>query len=388
MLTSSLVRGAGIQVSDDVIDPINLIYEAVTETSQWQTVLDSIVQSVGARRGLLSLFSTVSDASHIFRISGWTPEEIALYNDRYAADDPWRIAVARQTEWPVLIDTDICPREVSETSAAYREFYKPKGAAHGMGGGIYTGHAARSVITVTRSLEDGPFGEPERAVLSALIPHLKRAALLHSELASQRAQLATFTAHLDRLPYPFLLTDSARRALYLNAAARQLTVARDGIAIESGRVTLGSLMQDRILEKAGAGTAGRTDDDFDRIEIPRHSGKRPARLLIMRASVSGALPWGVSQPSLALQFIDPDSGTAPDAAIVEKLFSLTPSEARVTVKLAVGRNVEEIAADTRTSVGTIRTHLKRILSKTGTKRQGELISLILRSTSSLPVKQP
>ena len=76
---------------------------------------------------------------------------------------------------------------------------------------------------------------------------VKRAALLHSELASLRAQLATFTAHLDRLPYAFLLTCVARRALYWNAAARQLTAARDGIAVESGRVTLGSSRQDRIL---------------------------------------------------------------------------------------------------------------------------------------------
>lgn len=178
-----------------------------------------------------------------------------------------------------------------------------------------------------------------------------------------------------------------RRALYVNVAARALTAAREGIAIESGRVTLGSAKQDMSLEIMGAKLTRRTDDDFDRIEIPCNAGKRPARLLIMRAALTGRAFLGRLATSLALQIIDPDSGPAPDAGMLERLFSLTPSEARVTVKLAVGRDVEEIAADTRTSVGTIRTHLKRVLSKTGTNRQGELISLILRSATFSPVKQ-
>ena len=44
----------------------------------------------------------------------------------------------------------------------------------------------------------------------------------------------------------------------------------------------------------------------------------------------------------------------------------------------LGRNVDDVASEIGSSVETVRTHVRRILSKTGTTRQGELISLILR----------
>ena len=62
-----------------------------------------------------------------------------------------------------------------------------------------------------------------------------------------------------------------------------------------------------------------------------------------------------------------------------ELFSFTPAEARVAGKLALGRSLEEIAVELGISLETVRTHAKRALSKSGTDRQGELISLMLRS---------
>jgi DNA-binding CsgD family transcriptional regulator len=45
----------------------------------------------------------------------------------------------------------------------------------------------------------------------------------------------------------------------------------------------------------------------------------------------------------------------------------------------MGQSTEEIAAETKTSLETVRTDIKRILAKTSTARQGELISSILRA---------
>ncbi len=77
--------------------------------------------------------------------------------------------------------------------------------------------------------------------------------------------------------------------------------------------------------------------------------------------------------------IDSEAGPQPDPAAIGEIFSLTPAEARLAVRLASGEALEDIAQQTSASIETVRTHLKRIFSKTGTRRQGELISLILRS---------
>jgi DNA-binding CsgD family transcriptional regulator len=88
---------------------------------------------------------------------------------------------------------------------------------------------------------------------------------------------------------------------------------------------------------------------------------------------------GISLPAVAVLIIDSEAQSEPDLAILRELFSLTPAEARVAGRLVLGLSVKEIAAEARISVETVRTHVKRILSKTSTDRQGELISLMLRS---------
>jgi DNA-binding CsgD family transcriptional regulator len=51
----------------------------------------------------------------------------------------------------------------------------------------------------------------------------------------------------------------------------------------------------------------------------------------------------------------------------------------VAGRLVAGRSVEEIGAESGISTETVRTHVKRVLSKTATGRQAELISLVLRT---------
>ncbi len=361
-------------------DLVERIYAAAVDASQWQSVLDEIVGALHARHGLLIMFFAGREDFNVLRMNGWTPDEMALYFTCYAAIDPWRAGAARWPEGEVGTDRNLCSRAEAEASQAYREFYAPKGAAHGCGTSVLAGPHGHSTITLTRSLEDGPFGEGELAILRALTPHLKRAALVHSELGSLRTQLATFTSHLEYYPHAFLLTDPELRVLYANARARELAALRHAVSIESSRLRLASAKQDRQLRQIAAEMNGSCDHDLEWLEVPRGASQLPLRLLILKAQDSGAIPLGVSQPSFAIQIVDADSGVALSPEVLERLFAFTPSEARVAAKLTLGQSVEEIPAETRTSTETTRTHLKRILSKTGTRRQGELISLILRST--------
>jgi DNA-binding CsgD family transcriptional regulator len=47
--------------------------------------------------------------------------------------------------------------------------------------------------------------------------------------------------------------------------------------------------------------------------------------------------------------------------------------------------VEEVAAKLNISIETVRTHVRRVLSKTATNRQGELIALVLRTVPTDPI---
>lgn len=364
---------------DTVLELVGLIYDSVADASRWPVFLEACVHAIGARRGTLVLLNPNSDGIDVACWRGWRDEEIQLYAERYAAIDPWRPGSVRWPEGTVGSDWEVCPRRELEASAAFREFYAPRDAIHGMGGAILRTGTGQSIIAAVRGTADGPFTESEKAVLQPLMPHLKRAALLHGELGSLRRQLATFTAHLDRYPHAFLLTDADRRVLYANASAREITALRDGLALEAGRFSLISPKLDASFQKILSEAIANRNGGLNRLEIPRPSGKTPYRVLAMRVPDSGVLPLGVAQPAAAILIIDSDAAVRLDPALLAEFFSLTPSEARVTARLAQGQSVEEIAAETSTSVETVRTHVRRVLSKTGTGRQAELISLVLRT---------
>jgi DNA-binding CsgD family transcriptional regulator len=136
--------------------------------------------------------------------------------------------------------------------------------------------------------------------------------------------------------------------------------------------------QHGALRKAVGEISGGQGLPLRRLEVARPSKKHPYRVLVMNVPNSGALPLGIAQPAAAVLVVDGESGPEPDPAILRELFSLTPAEARVTGRLVLGRSVEEIAQELGTSIETVRSQVRSILSKTSTTRQGEMISLVLR----------
>lgn len=59
-------------------------------------------------------------------------------------------------------------------------------------------------------------------------------------------------------------------------------------------------------------------------------------------------------------------------------FGLTSTEARVAAGLACGMSTAELALRFGVQPNTIRTHLKRALAKSGSRRQSELVVLLWR----------
>ncbi len=372
-------------MTDATAGLISLIYDSVADSSRWAVFLAAFAEAIHAEKANFAIRNT-SEVGFAFACShGWSAEAGQLYLERFAAIDPWRMGAAGWPESAVGTDTDLCSRQEMESSVAFREFYVPNNAIHGMGGTVLATDAAQSLIIAVRGAVAGPFGEFEKGVLRPLMPHLRRAALLHGELHSLRRQLAMFTAHLDRYSHAFYLTDQAARLLYVNAAGRELGALRDGLVIDNSRFTIMSASDNAVLQRAIAEISARRGAPLRRILASRPSHSEPYRLILMPVGESGMIPLGVSVSTVSILVVAPGLHAEPDVPVLRELFLFTPAEARVAGKLALGRSVEEIAAETRVSVETVRTHLKRILAKTGTVRQGELISLILRS---VPVRRP
>jgi DNA-binding CsgD family transcriptional regulator len=364
---------------DTVLNLIGMIYDSVADASRWPSFLEAFVYAIRGRRATLSLRDSKHPEFAMVSWFGWSDDDVRVYVERYASTDPWRVGTSRWPEGVVGTDPDLFPRKQMESSTVFREYYAPRDSIHGIGGTILVTDTGQSVIAAVRGAKDGPFGESEKATLYPLLPHLRRAALLLGELGSIRSQLATFTSHLDRYPNSFLLIDAECRVLYANAATREIAILNDGIVLKAAQISLISRKLNAVFRQAVGKMAGDRNAPLLRLEVPRPSRKRSFRLILTPVQASGDVPLGISLPAVAVLIIDSEAQSEPDLAILRELFSLTPAEARVAGRLVLGLSVKEIAAEARISVETVRTHVKRILSKTSTDRQGELISLMLRS---------
>jgi DNA-binding CsgD family transcriptional regulator len=89
----------------------------------------------------------------------------------------------------------------------------------------------------------------------------------------------------------------------------------------------------------------------------------------------------LTRPMVALLVNTGQQSTENDIAGVTRMYGLTRGEAKLTLALLNGNSLKQIADCLGISYETTRTHLKRILSKTGTRRQGELVRLLLTSSA-------
>ena len=80
---------------------------------------------------------------------------------------------------------------------------------------------------------------------------------------------------------------------------------------------------------------------------------------------------------------DPERGLATGEETLVRLHGLTRTEAALAIEILKGRRIESCAVELGISVLTARTHLKRIFAKTKTRRQSELVLLLLNTAPPL-----
>ena len=77
---------------------------------------------------------------------------------------------------------------------------------------------------------------------------------------------------------------------------------------------------------------------------------------------------------------DLDTRPSPSAAQLAALHGLTPREGQLAARLLAGDSLDEAARTLAITPGTARNYLASLFTKTRTRRQGELLALLLRST--------
>lgn len=179
----------------------------------------------------------------------------------------------------------------------------------------------------------------------------------------------------SRLGHSAILLDSKGQVLEVNDAAKAhlggcIRVAHHQVSALDRKAN--DRLQALIANAGHEREPGQPGDDTFVI-LPR-AGRRP--VIAYASPIPSTSGGGIAGTMILLVSQEHDRG--PDAALLQKLFSLTPAELRLVTALARGHDLQSTAALLKLSVGTLRVHLKSIFEKTNTGRQAELIWLLAR----------
>ena len=175
----------------------------------------------------------------------------------------------------------------------------------------------------------------------------------------------------DRMGCGGIILSTTGHVLATNASARLILQQMFGLD-EATVAALNGSGREIIKQLLCEGRTRIRLDSENWILIER-SGQRP---LIMNCVPVPVLT--EDGPHSVLLLIDLDVTPLPTTSCLEKMFGLTPAEARLTLLLVGGKTLNEVAEKLHLSVATVRTQLKAVFEKTHTHRQAELVVLVSR----------
>lgn len=187
---------------------------------------------------------------------------------------------------------------------------------------------------------------------------------------------------LDLLNIGVVVCGSFGELLVANDTAEKILRARDGLELDSHGVLCANYQSNgslsaviREVAKNGGNGTGNVDSAF---AVRRPSGKRALTLFVRAVNSKTQTP--ATHEAAALVMIL-DSALPVEATELElrQLYGFTSTEAQLANLLMEGMALEDCCDELGIRRTTVRMHLRNIFAKTGARRQGELVALLLKS---------
>ena len=230
----------------------------------------------------------------------------------------------------------------------------------------------------------GPYNEWEIRSLDSLLPHIQRSLELHIRIGRLESQVASLEELVDRLATPILLVDRTGVPCYEIAAGREALRRGDFLTIRNGHIEPRSLKQVRqFLSLLSSVCCENFDASSGRLSNAIRLFSLDDSSATLRMYPMRGLPrlsaMRQADVLLFLTYADPTSAT--NELRLQTLFRLTPAEARLASYLIRGESLAEISQRFHLSRATLKTQLSSLFDKTGARRQGELVALLLSSVT-------
>jgi DNA-binding CsgD family transcriptional regulator len=244
-------------------------------------------------------------------------------------------------------------------SRFYKEWVAPSGYHDTALTILAKGSSRFAAITLPRLADRGQFATDDLARMRLLAPHIRRSVTITDLLDAKALRDDMLSATLDLLVVGVVLVDAEARIVHANrAGARHLDEAQ---AVRRS--------DDRLSARdPGAAAALR--------EAVRTATQAGAALMPAKTGIEIPIA-GTGGRDLAAWVREIGEVAPLPGELFVRRYGITPAECRVLMLLTQGMSPKEAAEALGCSEATVRTHIQRLLAKTGTGGQPDLMRLAM-----------
>jgi len=375
-----------------LFDTIGTLYDCVTEPGLWPEALGQITELTDSVITVLAVMDMSKKTTRFSAVHG-DPAVLEPLVNTYAAHVPF-YSILPKFEIDVPLDFDeMCNlhgpdgRDVWRASRTYTEWMRPNRFRTGFNLAVMKrDEFVGALTTITR--EETPSTSAGQALLSLLAPHIRRAVTITDLFEAEQRKAVLFQEVIDNLAHPVLIVAADMRLLYANTAAETLLRDEKLVRQSEGRLAMAYLPAQASVGHAVA--LGHRDEVLlgaVGIGVPLVRTERPSIVHVLPLTRRHA---GRLAPKAAAAIFIAAPGINPIPAIeaIAALFGLTAAEKRIAALAADGLTRSEIAEASGVSDHTVKSQLRVVYDKTGTRDQRQLQLLMRELTPPIKTGQP
>lgn len=189
------------------------------------------------------------------------------------------------------------------------------------------------------------------------------------------ASAECLAAVIDVFPMGVVILDRHSRIRHMNPAAAELIEQNPELLVDDGELTANDTGVCQWFRKS-LHELLRGDSMQPRVFVFR--GAKDASQLL-----NGLLVRLGTTDSCAFFLSDPASSDRLDVTVLRQLWRFTPAEARVAAAFAELETAESVAREIGVRPHTVRSQLKQVFDKTGTRRRAMLVRTLCRGLAAL-----
>jgi DNA-binding CsgD family transcriptional regulator len=372
--------------TETLLGAVAPLHEAPQDTEAWQRALNALARTIPC--GHATLVERVGSAASadLGLVAGTDARFLDEYQREFHRLDPFaRADVVSQLNdlGRVTHSRDVLGEGDLQRSAFYQQFLSRHGDLfHGLGGAFSLCDSSHAQLWLLRP-RGQRFDDDERRRLDVFFAHARAAMRQRRWLLRIKRERDAALAWMDCWGDATFVLDAEGGLLIANVTGERVLRAGQLLALQDRQLRSGKLAtRDWLAHELAELVKERRVRGVDAtrcVALKNEEGLPLYAVLTVLQSAQAATPMRIG-----LILRDPrQARPQPDARQLHDLFGFTTAEARVANALLAGQSVETIAREAEVRRDTVRAHVKRMLAKTGTHRQSDLLKLLVKTLPNL-----